>query len=321
MSKIDHLKAIAELLEDRHFSYNQKKVQDQIKLQLHRIVITLQNQTGQNYIFKYLLIDTPKTRALFKREIDVLKKIESISESLFSANKVIEDGEKPMPWIIMTYVKGNITGNTFEFNENILDNQFIEFLGKAIPYIALLSQTKANQTIINSNKLSLEKLMARASNHTILSLYSNKISQLYQKNIDFISDPKYYCWAHGDFSPLNILKNGENYSVIDWESFDHNLVVFEPAYIYERMWKTPDKQELFYKKIFSQYLNSNLKFLFDFQILIMLLIDIFTFDLMLEQRRPKIFHNQFDFTKIELEEKRKLYLEKYVKILKEGIEY
>jgi len=284
-------KKVDGILGKKKLTYSVEQLETQIARKLHRLVLVVSDQNQNKFIFKYLLIRNPNTEMIFENELKILAEIADQPATPFLVNEVIDSALVPDLWMLTNFVEGKVIGNTYEFEEEYLDEKLLDFIVSSTKFISSLSWS-GEGTITPEFKLAdFEKMVAYAKTIPELATYYSAVEALLSGNLDLVKDEKSYLPAHGDFSPLNILATSDHFSVIDWESFGDNLVGFDLAYAYQRLWRYPDFQKKLETEIFAQ-LDVKFHRLFWLQILIFLLVDIRTLSRAIEGNNQAVFHSK-----------------------------
>jgi hypothetical protein len=313
----DCKKKVDLILGQKKLTYSVEQLETQISRKLHRLVLVVTDQNQNKYIFKYLLIRNPNTEMIFENELKILSEIADQPSTPFLVNEVIDSGLTPDLWMLTNFVEGKVIGNTYEFAEEYLTEKLLDFIVSSTKFVSSLSWSGTG-TITPKFKLAdFEKMVAYIETVPKLATYYPVVKAFLLENLDLAKDKQNYLPAHGDFSPLNILATGEYFSIIDWESFGDNLVGFDLAYAYQRLWRYPKFQKKLETEIFAQ-LDSKYHKLFWLQILVLLLVDIRTLSRAIEGNNQAVFHSK-TLSDHDFKELLQLYLQSFVSTVKEKL--
>lgn len=303
-------KQIISFLESKSLVVSEDKVFDQMKRGLHRLVLPIKT-ANQNNILKLLLENEPGAIRRFKTEEEILKSFKDFKFSKILTNELIESGDEPFPWFLVEAVAGDIGGNIFEFTEQFTDDRLIDTVLELLKELQVLGG-KTNQSIdyIIDDKFVTNSLKPFDSPELIK--YKLIITNYHQK----IKNRPLATLSHSDLTPLNFLFSEKGIGVIDWETVCLQDKVFDPAYVYQRLWRYPDCQEKLRNRLFKDYLSDDDSQAFDFYLVLLLSIDIQTISNMIDKGQNRLYQDKTIYQTDYLQDLLKLYLNNIDELVK-----
>ncbi|MFA7663027.1 MAG: phosphotransferase [Patescibacteria group bacterium] len=301
---------IISFLKSKSLVFSEETVFDQIKRRLHRLVLPIKN-ANQNNILKLLLDDEPDAVRRFKTEKEILKSFQDFKFSKILTNKLIESGDELLPWFLVEAVNGDIGGNIFEFDKQFAGDCLVDAVLELFGELQVLGR-KVNQSIdyIVDNRFVIEGLK-RFDNPELIK-YRSVITSYHQK----IANRPLSTLSHSDLTPLNFLFSENGVGVIDWETVCLQDKVFDPAYVYQRLWRYPDCQGKLKNRLFKDYLSESDSRAFDFYIVLLLSIDIQTISTMIDRGENRLYQDKKIYRKDYLQDLFELYIEKLDELVK-----
>lgn len=314
VESIDDLKTkVDSILGQKKLTYSVEQLETQVARKLHRLILFVSDENQNKYIFKYLLIRNANTEMIFENELKILAEIADQPSVPFLVNEVIDSALTPDLWMLTNFVEGKVIGNTYEFEKEHLTDKLLDFIVSSTKFISSLSWSGTGMITPEFKLADFEKMAAYSETVPEIAAHYPAVKALLQENLDLVKHRENYLLAHGDFSPLNILATGDHFSIIDWESFGDNLVGFDLAYAYQRLWRYPEFQKKLEAEIFAQ-LDSRYHKLFWLQILIFLLVDIKTLTRAIKGESSALFHSK-NLTKDDFNDLLQLYIKSFVRVV------
>lgn len=311
MNNID-AKSLSVILKSRGLSFSAELVKDQINRKLHRVVLPVTDGKA-DMIFKLLLQNEQEFKGRFLTEVEILKVLKNKHfEHKILINNLIQFGNNPSPWFLATKVPGITGGNIFDFDRKYVNQNLISTL---IEFFGVLA---------NSNK-DISKFAATGENKAFitrnLKLFNFPFLIQYQPIVAVLGEQvklrNSLTLSHSDLTPLNCLFSVKGIGVIDWESVSLRDKVFDPAYVYHRLWRVPVWQRKYKKAIFEDYLSREDLDAFNFYLLLLLAIDIQTINSLLEKGENRLYQDKTTYSKEYMQEKSSMYLQKIEEICKD----
>ncbi|MEI6498833.1 MAG: phosphotransferase [bacterium] len=288
------LDQISDLLRKRGYSFDIEEAAKQIKNKLHRVVLIVEKD-AQKYVFKYLNSDNPYGKKWFDQEVKVLEKILPLE---FQTNKIVERFNLPVPWMIISYVRGIPIGNVYQIDDDILKHwggELTDFLASSLENLSkIIDIEEVGGETLKYRQQRIEEAMEIFYNYSFFTSYRASIQKMYEKVLPMICDKNYYSFCHSDLRPVNIIISTEesaSFSIIDWEFSKKNLITTDVAFIYNATWSNPDWQKSFLNSVSSFALTPALDPLLYFQVMFYLASDICTIKNLISTKKNTVFHS------------------------------
>lgn len=303
--KIINIETLSFFLKSRGLTFSEELIRDQITRKLHRLVLPV-SDGRTDLIFKLLLENSPETKKRFLVETQVLQKFKSkIIDHRILVNNIIKSGDNPSPWFIASLVPGVTGGSIFEFEERYLSIDFIEVMVELFQ-ILTDSKDKFDELLKgNENQIFIESNLKR---------FEDPLLCQYQKVVEMLSKQvrsrDSLTLSHSDLTPLNLLFSNKGIGLIDWESISFRDKVFDPVYVFHRLWMLPDWQDKYKQLVFKKYLSSGDLDAFNFYLLLLLALDIQTISSLLKKDESRLYQDKAKYSKNYLDKKISLYLQK-----------
>ncbi|PIP23750.1 MAG: hypothetical protein COX90_03935 [Candidatus Nealsonbacteria bacterium CG_4_10_14_0_2_um_filter_38_17] len=219
----------------------------------HRYFSPCLTAEGGKVAFYGRLHNNLDAKGKFIREIIFLKKIKKANLKIKEiVPKIIDYGiEKDFEWLEREYPKGPPLGHS----RNLIQKPFPGMIKKIIKTLFEISKIPP-KTFPNLKKFRcqnyLPPLYEEFANKCIIkSDLSKKILKLVKEDLPLIEkENKYFC--HGDLNLGNILSEGKDIWIIDWELIHFNNFAYDIGYLWTHLWEA---KRSFRQKVLRSYIN------------------------------------------------------------------
>jgi len=222
----------------------------------HRYFSPCLTNKGKKVVFFARLHNNLDAKIKFKTDIEFLEKIRKKNFKIKKfVPELINFGiEKDFEWLVRKYPEEPPLGTSRNISREITQKT-IEKIAKIVFEISKISPQKLSIKLRKfdfKNYLPLKTYLKLVEENLISKETAENIGKMIKKNFPLLKKENSY-FSHGDLNLGNILSDGKNFWVIDWELIRLNNFAYDIGYLWAHLWEA--KREI-RKKLMENYIKN-----------------------------------------------------------------